>query len=143
VEPRHVSHTSAPPLAALSYVSLAVAWRHSNIRSPSAVDVINVLGSFNIYVQWGKKKFHRSFKSHSGRDSVRCTGGEVELRRPVAFTRPTSLSAGVVCRIDDQPAEQLRGCTCSERQRRSIAKQSACRAVLHTYYFISHPSLVK
>jgi len=50
-----VSHTSAPPLAALSYVSLAVAWRHSNIRSPSAVDVINVLGSFNIYVQWGKK----------------------------------------------------------------------------------------
>jgi hypothetical protein len=129
MEPRRAPCASAPPLAALSYVSLAISPRHSNIRSPSAVNVMNVLTAFTFTYSGEKKKKNYEF-SIAQRDSVRCKGGEVEFRSRVTLTLPTSLSAGMLCRFDDQPAASPRrlhlfGTTATEHC------QSACCAVQH------------
>lgn len=63
-----------------------------------------------------------SYELHSGRDSVRCRGREVELRSQVTVTLP---ALGMLYRFDDQPAASLRDCTCPARQWRNTEHSKA------------------
>jgi hypothetical protein len=76
MEPRRAPYTSAPPLAALSYVSHTVSRRHSNIRSPSAVDMMNVLTAFTFTYSGEKKKLR--IAQWTGQRSMQRRGGGVE-----------------------------------------------------------------